>query len=84
MSAPFREVVMSIEGVKLDVTILMSSTTNPNPPRRFCVRAGSKQALDEIIKAHVLAEIDRRISGGKLEDAEHIFEVPTPPAGGGA
>jgi hypothetical protein len=87
MSATRRDVTISIRGVKLIVEVLTRSTAHPsNEPRRFCVRqAGNKEALDEILDAGVLSEIDKRIRGGEYDavDADIPFDVPMPAGGAG-
>jgi len=79
MSALKRDITISVGGVQFIVTVLCASTLSPEKePRRWCTRlAGSKQQIDEVLSAHVLAELDRRIKGGKLEDqAELVYDVP--------
>ena len=77
---------MDVKGVQLIVTVLLANPRFANAkPRRYGVRlCGSKQEIDEILAAHVLEDIDRKISGGELHftDAEDVpFDVPTPAGG---
>jgi hypothetical protein len=80
MTTESRDVTMSIQGVQLLVTVLTChGSVHQKPPRRWCTRLpGSKQMIDEILADSVLAEIDRRLVGEKLEVAE---EECFPPRG---
>jgi hypothetical protein len=81
MSAPKRNVTISVKGVPFVVEILERSYVKPNQePRRWGIRvAGSKHELDELLDKGVIAEIDRRIKGGAFDEAVDgvPFDVPT-------
>jgi hypothetical protein len=77
-----RNVTMGIRGVKLLIEVLPRSEAHPEQtPRRWCARlACPKDAVDEILDAGVLAEIDRNIRGGKYDEERDDgipFDVPT-------